>query len=128
VSDFKKLLVWQKAHALALHTHRVATGIRRSQDVPLRSQIIRAAMSIPANIVEGRRQESEKEFARFLRIALNSGCELEYHLIVARDIGAISESDSASLLRELIEVRKMIHGLLNKLGGRTANARLRPPV
>src|SRR6266568_2582765 len=79
VSDFKKLVVWQKGHALALHAHRVATGIRRRQDVPLSSQIIRAAMSIPANIVEGRRQKSEKEFARFLQIALNSGFELEYH-------------------------------------------------
>jgi four helix bundle protein len=118
VSDFKKLLVWQKAHALGLHAHRVATGIRRSQDLALRSQIIRAAMSIPANIVEGRRQESEKEFARFLRIALNSGCELEYHLIVARDIGVMSEADSASLLRDAIEVRKMLHGLLNKLSDR----------
>jgi four helix bundle protein len=116
VSDFKKLHVWQKAHALALHAHRIATGIRRSHDIALRSQIIRAAMSIPANIVEGRRQESEKEFARFLRIALNSGCELEYHLIVARDIGAISATDSESLLAEVIEVRKMIHGLLNKIG------------
>ena len=115
VSDFKKLQVWQKAHALALHAHRVAMGIRRSHDLALRSQIIRSAMSIPANIVEGRRQESEREFARFLRIALNSDCELEYHLIVARDIGVISESDSASLLREVIEVRKMIHGLLRKL-------------
>jgi four helix bundle protein len=75
-------------------------------------------MSIPANIVEGRRQESEKEFARFLRIALNSGCELEYHLIVARDIGVMSESDSESLLAEAIEVRKMIHGLLNKIANR----------
>ena len=118
MSDFKKLQVWQKAHALALHTHRVATGIRRSHDVALRSQMIRAAMSIPANIVEGRRQESEKEFARFLRIALNSGCELEYHLIVARDVGVMSESDSDSILREVIEVRKMIHGPLNKLGDR----------
>ena len=72
-------------------------------------------MSIPANIVEGRRQESEKEFTRFLRIAVNSGCELEYHLIVARDIGVISESESASLLREVIEVRRMIHGLLKKI-------------
>lgn len=72
-------------------------------------------MSIPANIVEGRRQESEKEFARFLRIAVNSGCELEYHLIVARDIGVMSESDAASLLREVIEVRRMIHGLLKKV-------------
>jgi four helix bundle protein len=117
VSDFKNLLVWQKAHALALHAHRVAMGIRRSHDVALRSQIIRAAMSIPANIVEGRRQESEKEFARFLRIAINSGCELEYHLIVARDIGVISRADYGSLLRELIEVRQMLHGLL-----RTINA------
>jgi four helix bundle protein len=115
VSDFKKLLVWQKAHALGLHAHRVATGIRRSQDLALRAQITRAAMSIPANIVEGRRQESEKEFSRFLRTALNSGCELEYHLIVARDIGVISESDAASLLREVIEVRRMIHGLPRKI-------------
>jgi len=91
-------------------------GIRRLPDASLRGQIIRAAMSIPANIVEGRRQESEREFARFLRIALNSGCELEYHLIVARDIGVISERDSASLLGEVIEVRRMLHGLLRKLG------------
>jgi four helix bundle protein len=128
VSDFKKLHVWQKAHALALHAHRVATGIRRSHDVALRSQIIRAAMSIPANIVEGRRQESEWEFARFLRIALNSGCELEYHLIVARDIGVMSESDSASLMREVIEVRKMIHGLLNKIGARPHTPSAGSPV
>ena len=82
-------------------------------------------MSIPANIVEGRRQDSEKEFARFLRIALNSGCELEYHLIVARDIAVMSESDADSLLREVIEVRKMIHGLLNKLGASAPH--LAPP-
>jgi four helix bundle protein len=119
VSDFKNLQVWQKAHALALHAHRVAIGIRRSHDLALRSQVIRAAMSIPANIVEGRRQDSEKEFARFLRIALNSGCELEYHLIVARDIRVIAETDFESLLGELIEVRKMIHGLLIKLGNRS---------
>ena len=118
VSDFKKLVVWQKGHALALHAHRVATGIRRRQDVPLSSQIIRAAMSIPANIVEGRRQKSEKEFARFLQIALNSGFELEYHMIVAQDIGAISETDFSQLLREVVEVRKMIHGLLKKIGDR----------
>jgi four helix bundle protein len=127
VSDFKKLHVWQKAHALALHTHRVATGIRRSHDVSLRGQLIRAAMSIPANIVEGRRQDSEREFARFLRIALNSGCELEYHLIVARDIHAMSESDSEILLRQVIEVRRMIHGLLNKIGDHPAREK-NPPL
>lgn len=115
MGDFKKLFVWQKAHALAIHTHGVATGIRRSHLAALRGQLVRAAMSIPANIVEGRRQESEKDFARFLRYALNSGCELEYHLIVARDIRAISDSDASSLLREVIEVRRMLHGLVMKL-------------
>jgi four helix bundle protein len=120
MSDFKKLLVWQKAHALAIHTHRVATGVRRSHLAALRAQLVRAAMSIPTNIVEGRRQESEKDFARFLRYALNSGCELEYHIIVARDIGAISEPDAASLIREVIEVRRMLHGLIMKLAPKAA--------
>jgi four helix bundle protein len=128
VSDFKKLQVWHKAHALALNAHRIATRIRRSHDVALRSQIIRAAMSIPANIVEGRRQDSEKEFARFLRISLNSGCELEYHLIVARDLAVMSEPDADSLLRETIEVRKMLHGLLNKLSDRPSRTKSSSPI
>jgi four helix bundle protein len=72
-------------------------------------------MSVPANIVEGRRQKSEKEFARFLNIALNSGVELEYHLILARDLGVIPIADTDALVSEVIEVRKMIHGLLRRL-------------
>jgi len=77
--------------------------------------MVRAAFSIPTNIVEGRGQKSEREFARFLRIALNSGSELQYHLIVARELRMISETDFASLSDQATEVRKMIHGLLNRL-------------
>jgi four helix bundle protein len=73
---------------------------------------------MPANIAEGRRQKSEKEFARFLHIALNSGFELEYHLIVAQDIGAMSEADFSLLLRKTVEVRKMLHGLLKRIDDR----------
>lgn len=127
VADFKKLEVWKKAHALALHSHRVATAIRRSYDLALRSQIIRSAMSIPANIVEGRRQSSDKEFARFLKIALNSGCELEYHLIVAKDLSIISDTDYESLTSEAIEVRRMLHGLLRKVSGRASRQNGAPP-
>jgi len=115
VADFKKLLVWQKAHTLALNVHRVAKRIRKSYDLSLRSQLVRSAFSIPTNIVEGRRQRTDKEFARFLRIALNSGCELEYHLIAGRDTTAISETDSDELIRQTIEVRRMLHGLILKL-------------
>ncbi len=119
MADFKNLKVWQKAHAVALATHRVAGRIRRSQHASLRNQMVRAAMSVPANIVEGRSQQSQREFARFLRIALNSTTELEYHLLTARDIGAIRESDCLTLTSQAIEVRKMIYGLLRHLASRS---------
>jgi four helix bundle protein len=119
MDDFKKLKVWRKAHALALNSRRVATRIRGSENVSLRSQMVRAAMSIPANIVEGRGQKSELEFSRFLRIALNSSSELEYHLIVAKDTQAIPKSDFLTLLNDVIEVRKMLYGLLGRLSEST---------
>jgi len=72
-------------------------------------------MSVPTNIVEGSGQESAREFARFLRIALNSATELEYHLIAARDLGAITGATSVTLLTQVVEVRKMIYGLLRHL-------------
>ena len=115
MSDFKKLHVWQKAHALSLTVDRVTKKMRDSRHVSLRSQIYRAATSIPANIAEGRRQESEKEFARFLRYALNSTSELEYHTILARDTKAIPEDDCVSLLDQTITVRKMLYALLKRL-------------
>jgi four helix bundle protein len=121
MSDFKNLQVWQKAHALALHAHRTAMGIRASRYASLRSQIIRSAMSIPANIVEGRRQESERDFARFLHYSLNSAYELEYHLMLARDIEVIPDPESRSLLAEVIEVRRMLHGLLKRISPRKAS-------
>ncbi len=115
MSDYKKLQVWRKAHALALNAHRSATRIRGTQYASFRSQIIRAAMSIPANIVEGREQNSEAAFARFLRIALGSASELEYHLMAARDIHAISTGEYLSISSQVVEVRMMLHGLLRRL-------------
>jgi len=115
MSDFRNLLVWQKAHALALHANRVATGIRATRYSALRSQITRAAMSIPANIAEGRRQTSDPQFARFLGYSIYSADELEYHLIVACDIGVITPADANSLRSELVEVRRMLYGLRNKI-------------
>ena len=115
MSDFKKLHVWQKAHALALCVDRVCKKIRSAQYASLRNQLFRAAASIPANIAEGRRQESEKEFARFLRYALNSSSELEYHLIFAPGCEAISDPDFRSLVSQTIRVRKMLYALLKCL-------------
>ncbi|HLA13834.1 MAG TPA: four helix bundle protein, partial [Gemmatimonadaceae bacterium] len=64
MSDYKKLRVWRKAHALALNAHRSAVRIRGAHYASFRSQIIRSALSIPANIVEGREQQTEAGFSR----------------------------------------------------------------
>ena len=77
--------------------------------------MFRAAMSIPANIAEGRRQASDKQFGRFLSYALNSASELEHHLIVARDTKNIPESDFVPLISQTITVRKMLYGLMRRL-------------
>jgi len=115
MADFKKLHVWQKAHALSLSVDRICKRIRAAQYASLRNQLFRAAMSIPANIAEGRRQSSEKEFGRFLGYSLNSSSELEHHLIVARDLKVIPENDFISLISQTITVRKMLYGLLRRL-------------
>ncbi len=115
MSDFKKLEVWQKAHRLALDTHKAAQRVRGAQCLSLRSQLIRSAMSIPANIVEGREQTSEKDFARFLRYSIASASELKYHLIIGRDMKTISNESYNSLLGTLEQVRKMLHGLIGRL-------------
>ena len=115
MSDFKKLHVWQKAHALSLCVDRVCKKIRGARYASLRSQLFRAATSIPANIAEGRRQTTDAQFARYLGYALNSASELEYHLIVARDTRIITEDEFATLVAQTISVRKMLYTLIKRL-------------
>jgi four helix bundle protein len=115
MSDFKKLHVWQKAHALSLSIDRMCKRIGGSRRASLRSQVFRAAMSISANIAEGRAKNSDKDFGRFLGYALSSCTEVEHHLIVARDTKVIPESEFVSLISQTITVRKMLYGLLNRL-------------
>ena len=124
MSDYRKLQVWKKAHTLALNAHRAAMSIRGNQYAAFRSQIIRSALSIPANIVEGREQKTEAAFARFLRIALGSASELEYHVTAAHDIQAISKGAFLSLSTEVAAVRMMLHGLIRRLepGGRATES------
>ena len=115
MSDYKKLRVWRKAYALAINADRIASEIRDADHKALRNQLNRAALSIPTNIVEGRAKASDKDFARFLGYALGSAAELEHHTMVGRDVGVISESNSASLVSQAIEVKKMLNALIARL-------------
>ena len=113
--DFKKLKVWEKAHEVAVATHLEAKGMRASLFGSLQNQLVRAAASVPTNIAEGSRQASRKDFARFLRYAVNSNTELEYHFILARDIDAMSRATATRLIAATEEVRKMLYGLLRRV-------------
>jgi four helix bundle protein len=115
VAKFTNLKVWQKAHELTLNCQRQSKLIRGNEHAALRSQLVRAAMSIPANIVEGRARESEKEFSQFLSYAIGSAAELEYHLVVAKDFKVLPELEFEQLSSQLEEVRKMLYGLRKTL-------------
>ena len=114
--DFRKLLVWQKAHQLSLGVERLAAGMgRRKQS--LARQLERAADSVPANIAEGRGRATDADFAHFVSIAIGSVTEVENHLQRGYDGGVIPEADYTHLTASAIEVRKMLIGLRRTLCG-----------
>lgn len=115
MSDYKKLLVWQKAHPLAVDGIKAAVGIRAQHFASIKSQIIRAASSIPMNIVEGSGQDSRKEFCRFLRYSLNSAYELEYQWLLVKDLEILDVETFEKLTKETVEVQKMLRGLIKRL-------------
>jgi four helix bundle protein len=116
MQDFKRLDVWAKAHALMLNVNRELRCFPREY-ANLRSQLRRAAESIPTNIVEGSARRSQREFANFLQISFSSCSEVEYHLRVANDYGILKKRAWESLTRDTIEVRMMLSGLIQRVRG-----------
>jgi len=122
MQDFKKLHVWHKAHALALSIDRLTKRIKDKHYASFRAQLFRAALSIPANIAEGRRRKTEKDFLNFLNIAAGSSSELESHLMFARDTSIIDEREFKSLVTQTIEVRKMLYALIKRVAASNGSA------
>jgi four helix bundle protein len=115
VQDFKKLKVWNKVHQLTLHVNAISQGFPKDELFGLTSQIRRSAASIPTNIAEGCGRNGEAELARYLQFAAGSASELEYQLILARDLHYISEKEYPQGMDELIEVKRMLSGLSRKV-------------
>ena len=113
--DFKRLKVWEKAHELTLAVYKATASFPNAELFGLTSQMRRAAGSIPANIAEGCGRSGEPELARFLRIALGSASELEYHLILSTDLSYLSKSSNQHLTKQVIEIKKLLTALIQKL-------------
>ncbi len=113
--DFKKLQVWQKSHLLTLEIYKTTTLFPKDELYGLTSQMRRSSSSIPTNIAEGCGRESNIEFNRYLTIAKGSASELEYQLLLAKDLNYISIQSHDFLNDKVNEIRKMIYGYGSKL-------------
>jgi four helix bundle protein len=92
VQDFHELKVWRKAHLLTLEIYRITAGFPREERFGLTGQLRRSCSSIPSNLAEGCGRNGSAEFARFCSIAMGSASELEYHLLLAKDLKLITET------------------------------------
>ena len=116
--DYHRLLVWKKSHAIAVAVHRLTMCIPRAHNSELIDQMRRAALSIPANIADGSCRPTDKDFAKYLGIALASASELEYHLEFAADTELIERSLSEARRADAVEIRKMLVGLIRRMRAR----------
>lgn len=119
MKDFHDLTVWQKAHQLTLAIYEVTRPFPSDERYGLTTQLRRAAASIPANIAEGCGRQGDAELGRFCSIAMGSASELEYHLLLAKDLNLLHPATHADLDTRTTEVKRMLAALIQKL--RAAN-------
>ena len=115
MQDFRDLKVWQKAHQLTLAVYRATANFPVEERYGLTIQIRKSASSIPSNISEGCGRGSDADFCRFLHIAMGSGSETEYHLLLSRDLGYLNTDDYERLQAQTTEVKRMLSALILKL-------------
>jgi len=113
--DTNKLIVWQKAHQLVLKIYQITKDFPKDEQFSLTSQIRRAAVSIPSNIVEGKARGSNKEYKRFLLMARGSLEETKYQLLLAKDLKYIDEKSYQEIYNSMDEVGRLLGGLIKKL-------------
>ena len=115
MKDFRELRVWQRAHALSLSVYRIRTTFPRDERYGLTGQIRRASSSVAANLAEGCGRSGDAEFARFCSIAMGSASELDYHLLLAKDLDLIPPTDYDDLAKRAAELKRMLNVLIQKL-------------
>jgi four helix bundle protein len=115
MQDFRGIRVWQRAHQLTLSVYEVTRAFPNTERFGLTVQTRRAASSIPMNIAEGSVRSTDPDFARFLHIALGSASELDYQLLLARDLGYLDQTAYDRLSTETSDVRRMLNAFIRRL-------------
>ncbi len=115
MKDFRDLQVWQCAHDITLAVYRCTRNFPREETYGMSSQLRRCSSSVAANIAEGCGRSGNPEFGRFLAIAMGSASELEYFLLLARDLGYLRPEAHASMADEVTKMRRMLNRLILKV-------------
>ena len=115
MKDFKNIEIWKRSHKLTLEIYRATQQFPKDEIYGLTSQIRRAVSSIPTNIAEGCGRRTNAEMANFLNIASGSASEVEYEILLAKEINYISEEQYESWTREVSEIRSMLAAYMKKL-------------
>ncbi|MDP3580552.1 MAG: four helix bundle protein [Ignavibacteria bacterium] len=113
--DFRKLQIWERAHNLVLKIYETTKLLPKEEVYGLTSQIRRAAVSIPTNIAEGAGKDSNKDFVRYLNIALGSLSEVQYLLFLIKELNYISDIQISPLEVEANELKMMIYSYSSKV-------------
>ena len=113
--NYRELQVWTKAHSLTLELYRLSRLFPKEELYGIVAQLRRAASSIGANLAEGCGRQTQPEFARFVRVAMGSASELDYHLVLARDLGLLNHDSYTQMSKQLTDVRKMLASLLKAI-------------
>lgn len=113
--DHTKLAAFQKADALVLEVYRVTREFPQEENFGLKSQVRRAAVSVPSNIVEGCSRQGEKDFQRFLEVAFGSLREVSYQLGLSFRLGYLSPSDYQEIDARAIEAEKVLGALIRTI-------------
>ena len=115
MKDFHQLKAWQRAHQLTLEIYKTTASFPRSEAYGLTPQMRRAAVSIPSNLAEGCGRNGDAELARFCNIAGGSASELEYQLLLARDLKLIRSDDYEPLAQQTTEIKRMLTVFVQRL-------------
>ena len=115
MKDFRELKVWGKAHQLVLTAYKLTGSFPKQEMFGMTSQIRRCSSSIPANIAEGCGRMGNTELHRFLQIACGSASELEYHFLLAKDLGYLPYGEYESVHKQLLEMKRMLVALTKKV-------------
>ncbi len=113
--DFRELKIWEASHLLTLKVYRITKQFPKEETYALTSQVRRSSSSIPTNIAEGCGRGTNKEFAQFLQIAMGSAYELDYQILLARDLEYIDKKIYSELSGEITSLQKQIAALLIKV-------------